>query len=215
MRLSSLRYRYIRHRLEQLRFQRCYPDAPWLTSAAVFALSEYLRPTDFGFEWGSGRSTLWFAQRVGRLISVEASGEWHSKVKQWLGATKLQAEVDYRHIACEFAETAEPASHPYANAINELPDQSLDFALVDGHIRLTCMRAVLPKLKPGGLLILDNANRYVPNPTWTGHFMTVHEPRREPKSAGWAAVLNELKQWRSLPTTDGIWDTRFWIKPTA
>jgi hypothetical protein len=68
------------------------------------------------------------------------------------------------------------------------------------------------KAKRGGLLILDNSNRYIPN-RQLGGAGAVHEPRSEPRSAVWARILDQLKEGRWINTTDGIWDTRFWIKP--
>lgn len=212
MRLSSMNLPYVTRRVTQIGFQRTYPDAPWLTASAVIMLGEFLRPSDVGMEWGSGRSTLWFGKRVKHLRSVEASPEWYARVQEWLHANSVTS-VDHRNVPCELREVDEPAAHPYADAVNDIADESLDFALVDGHIRLTCMRAVLPKLKRGGLLILDNANRYVPNRFTVDRHMTVHEPRDCPRSAGWKTLLSGLSGWRSIPTTDGIWDTRFWLKP--
>lgn len=212
MNLRTLRPAYFIKRLQQWRFEKKHPDAPWLTPAAVQLLESYLKPSDVGIEWGSGRSTVWFAHRVGKLFSVEDNSHWHGLVRKRLAAAGVADKVDYRFIPCDHREVDEPASHPYAEATRDLPDGALDFALVDGNIRATCMRTAMAKLRPGGLLILDNANRYVPN-NESGRHTTVHEPRSAPRSAEWADILAELKRWRWLQTTDGIWDTRMWIKP--
>ncbi len=214
MRLRNLRPSYLIRRSCQLRFERAHPEAPWLTKSAVLLLHEWLKPTDVGFEWGSGRSTVWFARRVLHLTSVEDSPKWYGDVSQQLMESGLAAKVDYRFVPCELHEQAEPESHTYANVCRELPDGSLDFALVDANIRALCMRLIIPKVRPGGLLILDNANRYVPNP-FLGGFTTIHEPRSEPRSEVWAQVLASLADWRRIDTTDGIWDTRFWVKPNS
>jgi hypothetical protein len=212
MNLHSLRPAYFFKRLGQLRFEKSQPDAPWLTQSAILLLNSYLKPTDEGIEWGSGRSTVWFAKRVARLISIENNRQWHTIVKKNLATTQVNANVDYRFIACEHKEVDEPSAHAYADASHGLADSSLDFALVDGTIRATCMKAVIAKIKPGGLLILDNANRFIPNKD-SGRHITIHEPRSEPRSQVWAEIINQLRDWRWLNTTDGIWDTRFWIKP--
>lgn len=212
MNIRSLRPAYFFRRLGQLRFERSQPDAPWLAKSAVLLLDSYLKPTDVGFEWGSGRSTIWFARRVGKLISVEDNQQWHTLVKKELAGVEIKAKLDYRFIPCEHKEVDEPSAHPYADASRDVGDASLDFALVDGNIRATCMKAVTAKLKPGGLLILDNANRFIPNND-SGRHTTIHEPRSKPRSPVWAGILEHLKNWRWINTTDGIWDTRFWIKP--
>lgn len=212
MKLSSLRPEYLVPRVRQILFQRRHPDAPWLSEAAIRFLEAWLRPTDVGIEWGSGRSTVWFAGRVGRLTSVENDPQWHQNVSGMLAAKGVSNVVDSRHVACDLGEQDEPVSHPFAEVANEFADRSLDFAMVDGMIRESCMRAALPKIKPGGLLILDNANRYFPNPS-LGGYATVHEPRSEPRTPAWGRLQAELASWRHGLTTDRMWDTRFWVRP--
>lgn len=214
MNLQTFRPAYFVKRIQQWRFEKARPDAPWLAPTAIELLESYLKPADVGFEWGSGRSTVWFARRVGKLTSVEDHQKWHALVTERLAASGVAAKVDYRFIPCEHKEVDEPSAHPYADASREVPDGSLDFALVDGNIRATCMKAVTAKIKPGGLLILDNANRFIPN-NESGRHTTVHEPRSEPRSPEWAQIMEQLRDWRWINTSDGIWDTRLWIKPAA
>ena len=214
MRLSSLRPSYLVPRLRQIAFVRSYPRAPWLTQAAVLLLESWLQPDDFVVEWGSGRSTAWFAERTARVLSVEANPAWYARVAESLAARKLDARVDQRLIPCQLGEFDEPIEHPYFGVASELADGSVDFALVDGNLRLRCIESIMPKIRPGGLLGLDNANRFVPNRWGPGH-STVHEPRSAPVSPGWARVLEELRGWRSILTSDGIWDTRFWVRPAT
>lgn len=87
--------RYARDRLADMAYQRTHPDAPWLTAHAVSILSTWLKPTDVGFEWGSGRSTVWFAQRVHRLCSVEHDASWARQVPEMLVAAGVRDKVDY------------------------------------------------------------------------------------------------------------------------
>lgn len=212
MNLRSFRPAYFFKRLGQMRFEKSHPEAPWLAESAILLLDSYLKPTDIGFEWGSGRSTLWLAQRVAHLHSVENNRRWYGAVKKQLKAAHLSRKVTYQFIPCERTEVDEPSDHPYADAAKAIPDNSLDFALVDGNIRASCMRVIAAKINPGGLLILDNANRFIPNRYLDKH-STVHERRSEPRSSAWARMMEHLKDWRWINTTNGIWDTRFWIKP--
>jgi hypothetical protein len=212
MNLRSFRPAYFFKRLAQMRFEQSHPEAPWLAESAVLLLDSYLKPTDVGFEWGSGRSTVWLAQRVAHLQSVEDNRVWYRTVKKKLEAAQLTHKVNYQFIPCEWGEVDEPLDHPYADVAKAIPDNSLDFAWVDGNIRASCMRTIVAKLNPGGLLILDNANRFIPNRHGNGH-STVHERRSEPRSAAWGRLMDRLKDWRWINTTNGIWDTRFWIKP--
>ena len=76
--------RYILNRLHLFLIEKRHPDWPWLTAASIQILSSWLRPTDIGFEWGSGRSTLWFARRIRKLISVEHDPKWYDKISHVL-----------------------------------------------------------------------------------------------------------------------------------
>jgi SAM-dependent methyltransferase len=212
MRLRNLRPGYVIRRLGQIWFQRSYPGSPWLTEGAVRLLDSWLRPTDWGIEWGSGRSTIWLARRVAGVLSIEHDARWHEMVRGMLADAGVAGRVDYRLVPCDLGELGDPPDHPYVLAAEAVTDGSADFVLVDGMIRLPCARLALRKLRPGGLLILDNANRFVPNPS-LGRPATIHEPRSEPREPGWVDVLAELARWRAILTTDGIWDTRFWVKP--
>jgi hypothetical protein len=214
MNLRSLRPSYALKRVGQMRFESSHPHAPWLAESAILLLDTYLKPTDVGFEWGSGRSTIWFAQRVSHLHSVEDNRGWYDDVRTRLITARLLHKVTYRFVPCDGTEIDEPYEHPYSGAVTTMRDNSLDFALVDGNLRAACIRNVVPKLKPGGMLILDNANRFIPNRMGSEN-STVHEPRSEPRSPVWAQIMEQFEDWRWINTSNGIWDTRFWIKPCA
>lgn len=212
MNLNTFRPPYLIRRIRQMCFEKKHPGTPWLTESAVLLLDSYLKDTDVGLEWGSGRSTLWFAAKVKHLTSVEHDPEWHGRVADMLKNSPYAEKVDYRFVACEQEECEEPVSHAYADVAASLDNESLDFALVDGTIRINCMESVLDKIKPGGLLILDNANRFIPNRFGAG-FATIHEPRETPRGPRWERMIAQLRPWRWIHTSDGIWDTRFWLKP--
>ena len=68
------------------------------------------------------------------------------------------------------------------------------------------------QLKPGGLLVLDGANRYLSN-RFEGGFTTIQHTRSEPLNDEWRRFANRLRDWRAMNTSDGLWDTRLWVKP--
>jgi hypothetical protein len=190
-----------RHWLDQKR----HPDAPWITSDMRGILEGCLKPTDCGIEWGSGRSTAWLAQRVGHLMSVEHNPVWAERVRQLLAAAKVQHVVDYRVIT-----NAETENSPYVRAIDEIPPASLDFAFVDGvtAVRYACAGAALERIRPGGFLIVDNCNWFLPSPTTTHSPHSQSVPRQD-----WESVAKLFMDWRTIWTTNGISDTALWIKP--
>jgi hypothetical protein len=194
--------RYLLERVKEARYRRRNPDAPWLTPAAIDILDSWLAPGDVGLEWGSGRSTAWIGRRVARLVSVEHHAGWYEKVR-----VGLPPSVELRHCA-----VADPADEGcgYVRTAQLFENESLDFALVDGlrQLRSACACAALRKLKPGGLLVIDNANWFIP------HHSRSPRTATEPFSPSWAELIADLARWRSIWTSNGVIDTAFWIKPS-
>lgn len=212
MKITSLHPLYAARRVQQLLYERSNPADPWLTPQAIELLDDWLKPTDAGLEWGSGRSTRWLARRVGQLTSVEHEQGWFEQVKSDLPRTAGGHTVDYRFVECDLRRSDSPESHPYCDIADELEPGSLDFALVDGVIRLSCFRKAIDRLKPGGLLILDNAERYVPNRRGE-RYTTFYNHRDDMASPAWADAMTRVEGWRPIHTTNGLWDTRLWVKP--
>lgn len=214
MNVYSLRPNYAMVRIAQMLYERANPTVPWLTAAAVTALQDILKSTDVGFEFGSGRSTIWFARHVRFLYSVENSAVWYKKVSEWLVREGLASRVDYRLALEPREDDLMPEEHPYVKGIAEIEDNLLDFVLVDGIMRLTCLRWAMRKLKVGGILILDNANIYLPSRYEEG-YLTIYPHLDAPRDSEWSKTWQELSKWRGFNTTNRIWNTRFWIKPEA
>jgi len=202
--------RYVRDRTRQMMYERAHPDDPWLTPAAIRLLSTLLRPSDRGAEFGSGRSTSWFAARVAALTSVEHDPRWHQAVTAALEHRGL-GNVEYI-LATEDQPLDRGGESAYARAALAFPDASLDFALVDGHYRDYSAKFILPKLKPGAMLIIDNVNWYLPCQSKAPNSRTV---RLGPATRMWAEVWAELAGWRTIWTSSGVWDTAIFIKPVA
>lgn len=151
MRIANLlRPRYVFDRINLWRVQRSHPDYPWLTRQAISILETCLKPSDTGLEWGSGRSTVRFARRISKLVSIENDPAWYSRVQ---GMVSMLPNVDLRLL---------PEQAAYVGVTDEFPDRSFDFILVDGMLaRDECAHRALRLLRPGGLLVLDNANWYL------------------------------------------------------
>jgi SAM-dependent methyltransferase len=167
-----------------------------IVAKAVIILDSWLRSTDRGLEWGSGRSTTWLATRVARLVSVEHDPAWHARVQGEFASRWLATKVDYRLIEAPADQMAEPRDHPYAGVVDAIENDTLDFILVDGQMRLRCAEKALAKLRPGGLLVLDGANRYLPSRFEKG-FTTILHTRSEPLNAEWQSLVARLRNWRA------------------
>ena len=180
---------YVARRLAYKAYERRHPDEPWLAQGAVRFLDRELPRDGRGLEWGSGRSTAWFAARLAGLTSIEMDAEWYAKVKE-----KVDGNVDLRHVPIEHGLREETPDFPeptprYVAVIDEWEDASLDFVLVDGHYRLACVREALPKLKPGGLFAIDNTNWLDDLTRWgvPGDWPLVHQSEN---------VMTQTSVWR-------------------
>jgi hypothetical protein len=171
-------------RRRQARFERENPDAPWFVPGAIAYIEQELRPEFVGFEWGSGRSTLWFARQVRHVTSVEGRRSWFEEVGNWLVKDDLTGRVTLHlaEVTSEYGYSM-PEIKRYAGAIDDVDDVSLDFIVVDGHFREACLRRVANKLRPGGLLVIDNSEVV-------------------PKS-----LLDSLRSANTQAWNNGIWET--------
>ena len=204
--ISHITPRYFLNRMKTIIYEKKHPELPWLTIQANEILGTLLLATDIGVELGSGRSTVWLAKRVGQLISIEHNREWYDNVVNMLQSKNI-CNVDYR-----LAETEEGESQKsYYMQLNELMDCSLDFCLIDGVYRGECAEILIDKLKSGGVMVIDNVNRYLPSLTRSPSSIKVNE---NPPSDIWRDVRQELKTWRSIWTSTGVTDTAFFFKPS-
>jgi len=186
-----------------------HPGLPWLCRDAIEILNCWLKPTDRGLECGTGRSTLWFARRVAHLTSVEHDETWAKKVADDLETSGLANRVDY-HLAPDGKE--ERFDSDYVDVVEQLRPSTLDFCLVDGVSRDHCVMACLEKVKPGGIIIIDNVERYIPrdpkSPAPEARAM-----EQGPASERWERFVEATAEWRCIWTTNGVWDTAVWFKP--
>ena len=209
---KATNYKYIRYRV--LRpilkgyynlFNLFYPNRPWTTPASILFFDEVLTKDMIGLEYGSGRSTMYFASKLKKLVSIEHYEEWYTKVEKQLKANQI-ANVEYHLVLkqntpdktddsdVELNKLAgkEPRTDfaNYYNKVNEYNDAYFDFVLIDGRAREKCGLNAIPKLKSGGIFVLDNSERPRYNP--------LHEA---------------LETWPKVETTTGLTNTTIWIKP--
>ena len=132
---------------------------PWWTYSATRWLDRALNSTHRVFEFGSGNSTLWLADRVASLQSVEHEPEWVEKVRPRLPAN---ASLDFVATNATDADAAQDDN--YLKPLTE-QGEPFDLIIVDGMGRNACVKASIDRLAADGLLLLDDADRdRVPTP---------------------------------------------------
>ena len=201
---------YIANRIILWFDQARYPDDPWITRQAIQFISKWLIPTDIGLEFGSGRSTIWFAKRVDKLLSVESDIQWYQKISKAIKELSLN-NISYHYQPVDISEDLF-FNHPYLKIIDQIPDNKLNFGLVDGMFRDYCAIALTKKLCTGGILIVDNIERYLPSLSKSPEFIG---PNKPPLTNLWEEYVEIVADWRCLWMTNGVTDTAIWIKPYA
>jgi len=179
-----------RHLTEWIRsFRKGYlndKQVPWMCFDAIEFLDQHIPTSARIFEYGSGASTLFWLKKGGIVTSVEHDARWYGVMRQRLEG---KPRVDYRLVVPTLLDTGtqENADNPdychssfpgytrsnfadYVGQIDEFEDETFDIVVIDGRARTSCIKHAAPKVKIGGLLVLDNAERphYLKN---TGEFL--------------------------------------------
>lgn len=148
---------------------------PWLTFRATTYLSAHTNPGYKVFEYGGGGSTLFFLSRGAYVTTTEHDQGWFELLGKKIGASRFWAGALVLPVlrnppsACDpsdpfsFGTSDEQLKDfeftKYVQSIRAHPDAEFDIVCVDGRSRPACIALSRAKVKRGGLLILDNAER--------------------------------------------------------
>ncbi len=144
---------------------------PWWTYSAIEKVDALLAVRRAAgdpiraFEYGSGASTLWLAQRCDEVITVEHHRGFAEHIRPEL--------MRHPNIRLEIVEPV-PSAHPvvpssksgsrgldfadYVSTIDRVGGR-FDLVVVDGRARPACLAAAVPHLAPDGFVVFDNTRR--------------------------------------------------------
>ena len=136
-------------------------EIPWFSYAAIDFLKGFLRPDMNVFEYGSGGSTLFFARRAKRVISVEDNPQWFDWVSRRLREKGLENAT---LKLCEF-NFKNPVGFENSAYLHGMPDEKFDVIIVDGseewtQVRPLCFELAEGRVKEGGIIVVDDSWRY-------------------------------------------------------
>src|SRR5436190_7290387 len=133
---------------------------PWWSFSAVDFMKSRLSGSEKVFEFGSGGSTLFFAEHCLSIAAVEDNVGWHDRMQAEIkrrgldNATLLLRPFDFRRpIGFETSD--------YLTAL----DEKYDVIIIDGQDwtfqqRPVCFYRAENFVKEGGLIIVDDSWRY-------------------------------------------------------
>jgi hypothetical protein len=119
---------------------------PWFTYPAIDFINRRLRSDMKIFEYGCGASTLWWAKRVGSVVSCEHDEQWYRKI-----VALAPSNVTIHHV--EFDNNL-----VYAGTIQKY-ERVFDLVVIDGPDRVNCAMRSLEALKDSGIIIWDDSER--------------------------------------------------------
>ena len=119
---------------------------PWFTYSFIDFLQERLTKHQRVFEFGSGNSTRYFAEKCLSIHSVEHHQEWYK-----LGLDKKPENAELTFIELDqdgkYCRAAKASNHTY------------DIIIVDGRDRVNCCKQSIEVLTDQGVIILDDSER--------------------------------------------------------
>jgi predicted O-methyltransferase YrrM len=140
-------------------------DTPWWTFAAADEVADFLRGRADArvFEWGAGASTVWLGARAASVVSVEHDAVWSQRIAGSLPANATLVLREPRPSDAPVVGSAKAgfAGLDFADYVAALDDAEGDFDLVvvDGRAREACLARAVDRLRPGGLVVVDNVER--------------------------------------------------------
>ncbi|MFI3241398.1 MAG: SAM-dependent methyltransferase [Alphaproteobacteria bacterium] len=118
---------------------------PWYTYPAIEYLSQFDYSDKKVFEFGVGYSSLFWANRAKKVISIEDNPSYFER---W--TTEFKKE----NLDIRWRDEGEI----YENAIFEDEDK-YDVIIIDGKRRFPCAEVALKKISNNGFIILDDSDR--------------------------------------------------------
>ena len=119
---------------------------PWVTYSFIDFIKTRLNNDMKIFEFGSGSSTLFYAKRVKRVVSVEHDEAWFNKIVQ---SKPQNAEMIFSKLerGGEYSKKAVATGEKF------------DMIIVDGRDRVNCCKSSIAALAPAGVIVLDDSER--------------------------------------------------------
>jgi glycosyltransferase involved in cell wall biosynthesis len=122
---------------------------PWFTYPAIDFLDGIVKNNWSIFEWGSGNSTLWWASKAEKVISIEDNQTWFMEVKNKL---PQNSEIFFK------------TGNEYFDSILMYPDCSFDAIIIDGSHRNEATVNCVRKIKDQGIIVFDNSDAMAHEP---------------------------------------------------
>jgi len=123
---------------------------PWISYSCLHFLESRLPENLSVFEYGSGNSTLWWAERARRVVACEHDQSWYARV-----SSMAPANVEVLYVPLD-------VDGRYCRQVKERSEK-YDIIVIDGRDRTNCARHCIKALSKRGVILWDDSQsqRYV------------------------------------------------------
>jgi len=164
----SLRYlgKWMKYRFFSRKKDNITAGIPWMNLEIIDWLKSNLTKDMKLFEWGAGGSTIFYANLVEKVVSVEYDKSYFDSVEKQI----IKKENVELILAPPQKSGTLKSFYPkyvgsyfdnYVQTIDRYPDRYFDVIVVDGRQRNACFRNALKKLKQEGIIVFDNFDREI------------------------------------------------------
>lgn len=134
---------------------------PWWNPAAIGFAERHVPSGSRAFEWGSGSSTVWMTRRGIEVTAIESEPAWAQRVRDSCPAADVRVipgtKLGVMRSEPTLRDRGEHFFDDYVAAVDEFPDDSFDFIVVDGLCRYECCQRAAVKARRGGIVALDDS----------------------------------------------------------
>lgn len=125
---------------------------PWFS----YPCTDFLKHRDYTgrtvLEFGGGQSTLWWAARADKVVTLEGDRGWHDRI-----AGTMPANVDLHLVSME---TRDKNVSEVTGVLNSLDTATFDVVVIDGLYRREMIEIACARLSVDGIIICDDAEGY-------------------------------------------------------
>lgn len=119
---------------------------PWFTYSFIDFMQDRLTKEQRVFEFGSGNSTVFFAEKCQSIHSIEHHQEWYQ-----LGVSQKPENAELTFIELD-------KDGKYCRAAKDT-EKTYDIVIIDGRDRVNCCKQSVEALSLQGVIILDDSER--------------------------------------------------------
>ena len=173
---------------------------PWYTYPAIEYISQFDYSAKKVFEYGTGYSSMYWAKRAQKVVSIEDKPEWYEKFKQEFSAPNWQMHY------CDEKEGYEDMIFSGG--------EKYDVIVIDGKRRAECAACAIKALAKGGMIILDDSDRVNTSLEYQGAVKNLREANLlQVDFYGFCPMNNYTKATSIFFSRDFDFESRFTVQP--